>query len=369
MRYRRIDPFFLRLFILSSLAILLYIIYLLSAVIMPFLVAFVLAYVLNPIVQKLQSTFYIHRWLVILLVYISVILIIGLTLWWIIPLIWEQAQIAWRFIPTIIEWYNTKVITWVGEVSPIKLPMIQAKQMSAGLVEYLRTNYNVTDVSSLFSRLFVSGIGIVNIAGVVFLVPILTFYFLSNWNERLEGWKNAIPKPYVKKVLQITSESHHALMAFIRGQLLVMVLLGVVYAVQLQLIGLNVGLIIGMVSGIASFVPYLGFAIGFISAIVAGFFQFGLDWIHLLLIIGAFLVGQAVEGYVLQPLLLGDKIGLSPLWVMFSVLAGASLMGIVGMLVALPVAAIINILCRHIYQAYINSDFYHGQRQLKLFDD
>lgn len=156
-------------------------------------------------------------------------------------------------------------------------------------------------------------------------------------------------------------------MEFIKGQLLVMVLLGAIYAVQLQLIGLELGLTIGMVAGIASFVPYLGFGLGFIAAIIAGLFQFGFDWFYLSLIVGAFLVGQAAEGYVLQPLLLGDKIGLSPLWVIFAVLAGASLLGFVGMLIALPVSAVINVLFRHLYAYYRSTDFYKGRVQLDLF--
>ncbi len=183
----------------------------------------------------------------------------------------------------------------------------------------------------------------------------------------MRTWKDALPAASSAKIISIAKDCDSALMAFVKGQLLVMILLGVVYAVQLQLIGLELGLIIGMVAGIASFVPYLGFGIGFVAAIIAGLFQFGLNWLQLGLIAGAFLVGQAVEGYVLQPLLLGDKIGLSPLWVIFAVLAGAALMGFVGMLIALPVSAIINVLFRHAYDAYRQSDLFKGHKQYKLF--
>lgn len=156
-------------------------------------------------------------------------------------------------------------------------------------------------------------------------------------------------------------------MNFIKGQLSVMLLLGSIYAIQLQMIGLNFGLLIGIGAGVASFVPYLGFALGIIVAIVVGLFQFGFDAIYISLIIGAFMIGQAMEGYVLQPLLLGDKIGLSPLWVIFSVLAGASLFGFVGMLIALPVSAILNVLFHHTYSAYLDSDWHKGQKQLTLW--
>lgn len=212
-----------------------------------------------------------------------------------------------------------------------------------------------------------SGLSVINLVGLFALIPILTFYFLMNWRARLDMWLHAIPKPWQLKTAVIARDCDVALMSFVKGQLLVMILLGLVYAVQLQMIGLNVGLIIGMIAGIASFVPYLGFGIGIIAAVVAGFFQFGLDWVKLGMIVGAFMVGQAVEGYLLQPLLLGDKIGLSPLWVIFAVLAGASLFGFVGMLIALPLAAVINVLFHHAPDAYKNSEYYKGRRQYTLF--
>lgn len=128
----------------------------------------------------------------------------------------------------------------------------------------------------------------------------------------LQNLRRLIPRPYEATTLQIVGECHSVLGAFVKGQFLVMLLLGVVYAVGLQLIGLEVGLIIGMVAGLASIIPYLGFAVGIIAAVIASLFQFGLDWMHLLLVGIVFMIGQAVEGYILQPFLLGDKIGLSP---------------------------------------------------------
>ena len=140
-----------------------------------------------------------------------------------------------------------------------------------------------------------------------------------------------------------------------------MVLLGVVYAVGLQLIGLEIGLIIGMVAGLCSIIPYLGFAVGIIAAVVATLFQFGIDWWQLVLVGIVFMVGQAVEGYILQPFLLGDKIGLSPVAVVFAVLAGAQLAGFLGMLIALPVAAVIVVLLRHAREFYEKSALYDNK--------
>ena len=363
------DVFFKRVFISLFLVAIGYIIYRLQSVILPFLVAFILSYAINPLVQKLQDKAHIRRWVAILLVYLSTALMIGLILWWLIPLVWEQLQSAWKYVPTAIDYYNNTLRGWVRSHTPIRLPAMQVRDMSKGLVDFLKENYNITDVRSFFTNLMLSGMNVINVAGIVVLVPILMFYFLYNWDERLVKMRHMIPNRYIPSVYRIAKEIDEALMSFIKGQLLVMVLLGMVYAVQLQLIGLKVGLIIGMMAGIASFVPYLGFTLGFIAAIIAGLFQFGVDWVHLVLIVGAFMVGQAVEGYILQPLLLGDKIGLSPLWVMFAVLAGASLAGIAGMLIALPLAAVLKVLFQHAYDSYRETEFYKGDAQYSLFKE
>jgi len=363
------DVFFKRVFISLFLVAIGYIIYQLQSVILPFLVAFILSYAINPLVQKLQDKAHIRRWVAILLVYLSTGLMIGLILWWLIPLVWEQLQSAWKYVPTAIDYYNNTLRGWVRSHTPIRLPAMQVRDMSKGLVDFLKENYNITDARSFFTNLMLSGMNVINVAGIVVLVPILMFYFLYNWDERLVKMRHMIPNRYIPSVYRIAKEIDEALMSFIKGQLLVMVLLGMVYAVQLQLIGLKVGLIIGMMAGIASFVPYLGFTLGFIAAIIAGLFQFGVDWVHLVLIVGAFMVGQAVEGYVLQPLLLGDKIGLSPLWVIFAVLAGAALAGIAGMLIALPLAAVLNVLFKHAYDSYRETEFYKGDAQYSLFKE
>ncbi len=370
------DPFFRRLFVVGLLVLACYLVYAMSSVILPFVTAFILAYFFNPLVKWIEK--FMSRWASILTVYAVISLSIVVVLSLLIPMLWEQLQKLWGqlqnagdIIPVIMDWYNNTVRPNIQHYLKVALPEMSANPNAGNnneIIEYIKTHYNVGDAQGIFSGVFSSSLTVINNAGIVVLIPILMFYFLLNWNERLDQWKSALPKAQKKTILQVVGECDKALMAFVRGQLLVMFLLGVIYAVQLQFIGLELGLIIGMIAGLASFVPYLGFGIGFISAIGAGLFQFGLDWVHLGLIAGAFMVGQMIEGYVLQPFLLGDKIGLSPLWVMFAVLAGAALLGFVGMLIALPVAAIINVLFSHAYERYLQSSWYQGKRQLRLFD-
>lgn len=366
MIHQSIDPFFRRLFLVTAIVVVLILLQLMMPVIVPFVVAFVLAYLFNPLVKRLSK--YVKRWIAIIIVYATITLGMVLLLWWLIPTLWHQLQAGWEYLPKILSWYNEVVRAWFMSNSRIRLPELEIKGFSDTLVEYMQAHYKFSDASTLMSQVLASSMSFINSAGLIVLVPILTFYFLFNWDKRLNTWKMAIPSAYYKRVVGIAQECDRALMQFVKGQLLVMVLLGIIYAVQLQLIGLELGLIIGMGAGIASFVPYLGFGLGFIAAITAGLFQFGLDWFHLSLIVGAFLVGQAAEGYVLQPLLLGDKIGLSPLWVIFAVLAGASLLGFVGMLIALPVSAVLNVLFRHLYAHYQTTELYKGHKQLDLFE-
>lgn len=365
MKKSTIDPFFSRAAISLFLIGLCFALYKMSAVLVPFAVAFILAYLLNPIVVHLQK--YIKRVWAILLVYLIIIAWVVIFFVWAVPLLWEQLKIFWEYLPVAVDWYNSTARAWVSKNTEYELLAVDAKLIEAHILNHLQTNYQVSDVQSIALRLLSSGLSVVNTAGLFVLIPIISFYFLLDWQTRLQTWANAIPNTYRTKALIIAKDCDKAMMSFIKGQFTVMILLGMTYAVQLRLIGLELGIIIGMTAGIASFVPYLGFGVGIGAALIAGLLQFGLDWVHLSLIISAFMVGQVLESYVLQPLLLGDKIGLSPIWVMFAVLAGASLFGFVGMLIALPVSAIINVICQHAFDAYINSEYYKGQRQYKLF--
>lgn len=360
-----IDPFFRRLFITVGLCLFLYLLYLMRIVITPFVAAFVLAYLLNPLVEIFNRA--LPRGVAIVTVYLIIILIITALLVWLVPMLWVQLQLAWEALPGLLKWYNNVARPWLGQFTQNNLLKLDSEVISNELAIYVQSNYQVADAQSFIKRVLTSGMTAANNIGLIVMIPILTFYFLLNWHGRLRTWEAALPRDYAHKITHITKDCDEALMNFVKGQFMVMLLLGIIYAIQLELIGLQLGLIIGISAGIASFVPYLGFAIGIIAALIAGFFQFGFDWKYMLLIMGAFGIGQVMEGYVLQPLLLGDKIGLSALWVIFSVLAGASLLGFVGMLIALPVSAVINVLFRHAYAAYLRSGWYLGHKQLKLW--
>ncbi|WP_111883943.1 MULTISPECIES: chloramphenicol efflux transporter CxpE [unclassified Acinetobacter] len=348
-----------RIFILAGIALIIWVLYLLKPVVVPFIGAFLIAYLFSPLVDKLHNIG-LPRWLSISLVFIGIGVAIFLAMWFLVPLVWEQLMYAKNNIPNNIHWVNYTFLPWLSETFNLVPMEIDTEQMSAAIMEYIQTNYSADSIQAMLLKVAQSGLNFIQIGGTIVLIPIIAFYFLLDWERMLENMRRLIPRKYEKSTLTIVGECHEVLGAFVKGQFLVMFLLGVVYAVGLQLVGIEVGIIIGMIAGLASIIPYLGFAVGIISAIVACLFQFGLDWVHLALVLVVFMVGQAIEGYILQPFLLGDKIGLSPVAVVFAVLAGAQLAGLLGMLIALPVAAIIVVLLRHARENYEKSNLYRN---------
>ncbi|WP_180147347.1 chloramphenicol efflux transporter CxpE [Acinetobacter sp. YH12052] len=348
-----------RIFILAGIALIIWVLYLLKPVVVPFIGAFLIAYLFSPLVDKLHNIG-LPRWLSISLVFIGIGVAIFLAMWFLVPLVWEQLMYAKNNIPSNIHWVNYTFLPWLSETFNLVPMEIDTEQMSAAIMEYIQTNYSADSIQAMLLKVAQSGLNFIQIGGTIVLIPIIAFYFLLDWERMLENMRRLIPRKYEKSTLTIVGECHEVLGAFVKGQFLVMFLLGVVYAVGLQLVGIEVGIIIGMIAGLASIIPYLGFAVGIISAVVACLFQFGLDWVHLALVLVVFMVGQAIEGYILQPFLLGDKIGLSPVAVVFAVLAGAQLAGLLGMLIALPVAAIIVVLLRHARENYEKSNLYRN---------
>jgi len=346
-----------RIFILAAIVFLLWVLYLLKPVVLPFIGAFLIAYLFSPLVDNLHNIG-LPRWMSISVVFIGIGIVLTLAMWYLVPLVWKQLMYAKTSIPAGIHWVNYTFLPWLSNTFNLVPMEIDTEQMSSAIMDYIQTNYSADSIQAVVLKVAQSGLNFIQIGGTIILIPIIAFYFLLDWDRMLDSLRRLIPRPYEKTTLNIVAECHSVLGAFVKGQFLVMFLLGVVYAAGLQLIGLEVGLIIGMIAGLASIIPYLGFAVGIIAAVIAALFQFGLDWVHLALVGVVFMVGQAVEGYILQPFLLGDKIGLSPVAVVFAVLAGAQLAGFLGMLIALPVAAVIVVLLRHARECYEKSHIY-----------
>jgi predicted PurR-regulated permease PerM len=196
--------------------------------------------------------------------------------------------------------------------------------------------------------------------GNLVLIPILTFFYLRDWDLLVTKIASLVPREHIETVDRLARESSAVLSGFLRGQFLVMAILGVLYGAGLWMAGISLGLLIGIIAGLATFVPYLGPTSGIILGVLAALVQYG-DVQHVMYVLIVFGIGQVIESYFLTPRLVGDRIGLSQVAVIFAVLAGGQLFGFVGMLLALPVAAVANVLLRYAHERYVQSDLYRGE--------
>jgi predicted PurR-regulated permease PerM len=200
----------------------------------------------------------------------------------------------------------------------------------------------------------------VNLLSLLVVTPIVAFYLLTDWDRmvaRVDSW---LPRQHVETLRGLAREMNDAMAGFIRGQAVVCLLLGLFYAVGLSLAGLNFGLLIGLAAGILSFIPYVGSFVGFVLSIGIAIVQFWPNWIHIAVVVAIFAAGQFMEGNFLSPKLVGNRVGLHPVWLMFALFAFGYLFGFAGLLMAVPLAAATGVLTRFALRKYLSSPFYLG---------
>ncbi len=341
----------------SWLAVLLItlLVYALMPVLTPFLLSALLAYVGNPLVERLQRWHLSRTWAVVIvfLVLAGLLVLMFLVL---VPMLGRQLADLYALTPQLLDWLQQVLLPWLQQTFGLEEDVWQLDQLKQGLGSQLGKTPDLA--SMLLGLLGSSGMALASWLANLFLVPVVTFYLLRDWRFIVDKLQVLLPRRQEPLVVRMVGECHEVLGAFMRGQLLVMLALAIVYALGLMLLGLKLGLLIGVLAGLASIVPYMGFIVGIGIALVAGFFQFGLDFLMLGGIVGVFLVGQVLESVALTPMLVGDRIGLHPVAVMFAILAGGQLFGFTGVLLALPVAAVLMVWLRYLYQRYQASDLY-----------
>lgn len=337
------------IFIVLTLAVL----YFLKPVLAPFLIAALLAYLGNPIVDYLRKL-RIPRTLAVIGVF-SVIMLAMLALaLFLIPLLADQVNIFLNRLPAIIAWAQQFILPWINQHLGIN-ESLNVQDLKTIVAQHWRQAGGAATV--VWSALSTSGLALVDWLVKLLLIPVVTFYLLRDWNKVITGLKHLLPRRIEPVTVRLVTECNAVLGAFLRGQMLVIFALAIIYSVGLWLVGLDLALLIGSMTGILTIVPFLGVIVGFITAVIATLIQFH-DWLHMGYVAIVFTVAYALESMVLTPLLVGDRIGLHPVAVIFAVLAGGHLFGIVGVLIALPVAAIVMVLLRHITREYVNSDLY-----------
>ncbi|MGM0692426.1 MAG: AI-2E family transporter [Pseudomonadota bacterium] len=327
-------------------------------VLMPFFVSMILAYLGDPLADRLEARG-LSRRLAVSLVFLLLTLVIVLTLLLVVPILGRQLGQLIESLPTMLNWLQQTLVPRIQSLTGMDLST-DIDQMRQAIVDNWKETG--TFAASLLAQASRSGLALVAWIGNLALIPVVTFYLLLDWDILVAKLRGSLPRSWEPAVVRLAGECDEVLSAFLRGQLIVMLCLGVIYAVGLTLLGVRFGLLIGLLAGLASIVPYLGVIVGISVAGVVAFFQFG-DWLILLGVAAVFGFGQLVESVILQPKLLGDKIGLHPVAVIFAVLAGGQLFGFTGVLLALPVAAVVMVVLRYLHEHYKNSTLYDAGRQ------
>ncbi len=334
-------------------------VWLLQPVLTPFLAAALLAYLGDPVVDRLE-TWRLPRTGAVLVVFTGLLLVILALVLLVIPMVGSQIEYLREVLPAMFAWAQDTAIPWIeGEFEVDLSQHLRLDRIGTELAAHWRETGNIATL--ILQRVSSSGLALIGWVATAALIPVVTFYLLRDWDKLVARVRDLLPRRIEPVVSRLTRECDEVLGAFLRGQLLVMLSLGVIYAIGLWALGLDLALLIGMVAGIASIVPYLGTIVGIAAALAAAVFQFGDVW-HLVGVAVVFGVGQMLEGMVLTPLLVGDRIGMHPVAVIFAILAGGQLFGFVGVLLALPVAAVIMVLLRHVHDIYKGSELYgtHG---------
>lgn len=329
---------------------------LLAPVLTPFVIALVLAYSLAPLVQVFHRTTRrrLPHWLVVVVVELGFIAVALAVLLLIVPILSKEIPLLQAQLPRLAERLNTWLTPLLAGLG-VKYSLDPATVKSFA-VDYLQANASEIWAGVLPSLKLGGGV-IFTLLGLIVLVPVVLFYLLSDWANMLKRVEGLIPPTKLPVVKSFISEADAVLGQYMRGQLLVMVILAVFYSAGLALWGLDLAVPIGVFTGLAMCIPYIGFGIGLILALLAGVLQFDLGHTTLMLatIYGA---GQVIEGFYLTPRLVGERIGLHPLAVIFALLAFGQLFGFIGVLVALPASAVLLVALRRIKARYLVSDLY-----------
>ena len=352
-----------RWFWLGGIVLLCVFVWLLHSILTPFLVALLLAYLFDPLVDRLEKLGLSRTWGVIAVFTLFTLIFTALMLV-LVPMLAKQLLRLYELVPQMLDWLQHSAVPWAQSKLGLSDGFWKFDKVKAAISEHMGQTTDIVGV--VLSQATASSLALIGWLANLVLIPVVSFYLLRDWDVMMAKIRSLLPRDREERVVALAGECHEVLGAFVRGQLLVMLALGVIYATGLMLVGLQLGLLIGVVAGLAAIVPYMGFVIGIGSAIIAGLFQFGLDPFHLIAIVAVFMIGQALEGMVLTPLLVGDRIGLHPVAVIFAILAGGELFGFTGVLLALPVAAVIMVLVRHMHDLYKESDIYAGSEDPDL---
>lgn len=328
--------------------------YVFSSILLPFVAGMALAYLLDPVADRLERLG-LSRAVATAVILVLFVMIALLALMIIVPVLGSQLQGLIANMPAYLDaaqrWLSHEAGTRV-----FKALRISATDIRGSLGALFSDSSAI--LTTLLSSVWNGGQTLISVISLLVVTPVVAFYMLLDWDRMVKTIDDNLPRHHRETIRALASEMNTNVANFVRGQVSVSTLLGLFYAVSLSLAGLSFGLLIGLVAGLISFIPYLGSIVGGGLAIGVALYQFWPDWTWISVIVGIFVVGQFVEGNILQPKLIGSSVGLHPVWLMFALFAFGALFGFVGLLVAVPAAASVAVLVRFAFAQYRASPFY-----------
>jgi predicted PurR-regulated permease PerM len=328
-------------------------VYSLAEILAPFLAAAILAYILDPVVDRMEAR-RIPRTLATALTLLLLLLLGALMLVIIMPLFVKESVMLAEQFPVFLDKAKTDWLPWIAQKTGVEISL-DPQTLRNLVTDNLQDAKGIAQ--KLFNSLRVGGTAVLGFLINLVLVPVVLFYLLRDWDTLVASVRDIVPRRWQKKTAEIAGEVDAVLAEFLRGQLAVMVLMSVFYVTGLWLAGLQFALPIGLITGLLVFVPYLGSITGFLLATLAALMQFqgvqGVAWVWVV-----FAVGQMLEGMVVTPWLVGDRVGLHPVAVIFALLAFGQLFGFFGLLLALPASAALLVGLRHLRRRYQSSGIY-----------
>ncbi|MEM6620746.1 MAG: AI-2E family transporter [Pseudomonadota bacterium] len=332
----------------------------LSDALLPFVLGAAIAYLTDPLADFLEAKG-LSRVLATVLITVVSLTIAVVAILLIIPVLVDQVRQAVADAPVYID--------QIRGVMAALLPEVQTEGTFLNrAVSNLRDNAEQWSVS-LLAKIWSGGIALVNFIAVMFVTPVVAFYLLMDWDRMVEGFDDYLPREHRASIHQIMKELDRVMAGFVRGQLTVCMILGCFYAVCLMFVGLDFGLLIGVFAGLVSFIPYVGSVLGGVISIGVATAQFWDNPVWIVAVAIIFVIGQAIEGNFLTPKLVGDKVGLHPVWLMFALSAFGVLYGFVGLLIAVPAAAAIGVVGRFMLTKYKSGRLYAGAGSARRLDD
>jgi predicted PurR-regulated permease PerM len=331
--------------------------WLFRGILLPFVVGAALAYLLNPLVNQLQHWKFSRGWATAVVLLCVIAIILGL-FFMLVPLVGQQIVGLVQRLPGYAADLQALARRWAPELNEWLGPE-RAAQVEATVTDLLGRMVGLVGVVT--GEIVSSGMTVISAIGFIVFTPVVAFYLLLDWEGMVHGLESLLPRDHKEEINGILEEIDRSMAGVLRGQGGVVLILAAFYATALTLVGLNFGLAIGLIGGLFSFIPFVGFAIGFFLSMGIAIVQFWPNWWFIVIVFAIYMIGQFIEGNVLYPKLVGSSININPVWLMFALLAFGALFGFVGLLLAVPLAAIGAVLIRFGVRKYKASTLYRGQ--------